>query len=186
MAIRLSEDLQTVVWSKKLIGPRYTGDYQNQGIGLSSEGLVVLTGTREPAQPGWAARSLVSFLSWENGTTISAKHYGLAGAGSGIQRVEPTHDGGLLFLGEQNLPGSRNQLTYMVKAGPRGESDCPLRESDIEPALQLLDASIGLRDLVTPPPMLTLSVLTEESFLELTPWALHEYLQCEEEEAEEY
>ena len=55
-----------------------------QGIALSSEGLVVLTGmTQGDSSSGRPVRSLVSFLTWDTGDTVAAKHYGLPGAGSG-------------------------------------------------------------------------------------------------------
>ena len=38
---------------------------------------------------------------------------------AGIQRVEPTHDGGLLLLGTQRQLGGAYSLTYMVKTGPK-------------------------------------------------------------------
>ena len=58
---------------------------------------------------------------------------------------------------------------------------CPLREADVQPPLELQDAGIRqIGEVLNPDPTLTVTVIAEESFLELTPWAIHEYLPCEE------
>ena len=138
LVMRVSPDLQTVVWSRHLQDlPRYTNDHSSQGVALTQEGLVVVTGIAKNE------RSIVSFLNYSSGEIVSAKHYGRDAERSHMQRVVTTSNGGLLFVGNHEVRDPNYAtLTYLVKTGPRGASGCAGREDDIIPAPVFTDAGI--------------------------------------------
>lgn len=166
IVIRVTADLRRVIWSRHLQNlPRYINDHSSQGVALSEDGLVAVTGIAENL------RSVVSFLNYSTGEVAFAKHYGRGGARSHIQRVESIQEGGLLFVGNHEVreDGRYATLTYMVKTDVRGASGCAGREADIQPPPAFDDANIAAAT-TAEAPRVPIELGVEESELELDPW----------------
>jgi hypothetical protein len=175
LVLRVTEDLQTVVWARHLQDlPRYINDHSSQGVVLSTEGLVVVTGIADNR------RSIASFLNYSTGQVALAKHYGRDAERSHMQRVTTTRNGGLLFVGNHEVRDPNfATLTYMVKTGARGDSGCPGREADIVPAPMFDDAGITA-SMASSVPAVAVSLSTEASSLQLSPWAKEQHIaDCE-------
>jgi hypothetical protein len=172
VVLRVTEDLQRVVWSRHLRDlPRYVNDHSSQGVALSTDGLVVVTGIADNR------RSIASFLNYSTGEVAFAKHYGRDAERSHMQRVITTRNGGLLFVGNHEVRDPNfATLTYMVKTEANGDSGCASREADIVPGPLFDDAGLEA-SMPTEVPAISVSFDMQASGLLLSPWAKEQHVE---------
>ena len=172
LVLRVSKDLQTVVWSRHLRGlPHYTNDHSSQGVALTPDGLVVVTGIDE------GHRSIAAFLNYSTGEVALAKNYGRRAERSHMQRVVTTRNGGLLFVGKHRVENRQATLTYLVKTGPRGDSGCAAREDNVVPPPVFDNAALTATDLDSVPSLKVVLMVEPSTKLQLTPWAQEQHIE---------